>query len=74
MLNGKRNIQITYNKENFANFLFLFNQNTRKHIRTIENTQEKISKCQLAIFFDNTCTCLNENILAPYINICMFIH
>ena len=47
MLNDERNVQITYNMENFANFLFLFNQDTRKHIRTIENTE--ISFYQMSI-------------------------
>ena len=58
MLNGKRNVQITYNEENFANFSFLFNQDTRRHIRTIGNTEKKCIECQLAILFNNTC--LNE--------------
>ena len=64
MLNGKRNVQITYNMENFENFLFLFNQDTRTHIRNIENTEKKFIKFQLAILFNNTC--LNENILPSY--------
>ena len=60
MLNGKQNFQITCNMENFANFLFLLKQDTRKHIRTIENTENKFIKCQLTILFNNMC--LNENI------------
>ena len=52
MRNGKRNVQIVYNMEHFGNFLFLFNQDTRKHIRTIENTEKKFIKCQLAILFN----------------------
>ena len=71
MLNGKRNVLITCNMENFANFLFLFNQDTRKHIRNIENTEKKFIKCQLAILFNNTC--LNENILPTYTNIYIYI-
>ena len=43
------------NMENFANFSFLFNQNTRKHIRTNQNTEKKMIKCQLANLFNNTC-------------------
>ena len=54
MLNVERNVQRTYNMENFANFLFLFNQDTRKHIRNIENTEKKFIKCQLAILFNHT--------------------
>ena len=67
MLNGKRNVLKTYNMKNFAIFLLLFIQDTWQHIRTIENTEKKFIKCQLAIFFNNTC--FNENILPPYTNI-----
>ena len=51
----------------FANLLFLFNQDRRKHVGTIEYTEKKFIKCQLAILFNNTC--LNENILPSYTNI-----
>ena len=60
MLIIKLNVQITYNMVNYASFLFSLNQETWKHIRTIENTDKKIIKCQLAIPFNHAC--LNENI------------
>ena len=53
--------------ENFANFLFLFNQETRKLIRNIENIEKKLINCQLAVVFNETC--LNEDILPIYTNI-----
>ena len=53
--------------ENFANFLFLFNQETRKLIRNIENIEKKLINCQLAVVFKETC--LNEEILPIYTNI-----
>ena len=40
--------------ENFANFLFLFNQDTRKLIRNIENIEKKLINCQLAVVFNKT--------------------
>ena len=55
--------------ENFANFLFLFNQETRKLIRNIENIEKKLINCQLAVVFNETC--LNEDILPIYTNIYM---
>ena len=69
ILNGKRNVQIIYNMTNFANFLFIFNRDTRKHIGTFENTERKLIKCELAILFKNTC--LNENI---FMNIDIYIY
>ena len=56
--------------ENFANFLFLFNQETRKLIRNIENIEKKLINCQLAVVFNETC--LNEDILPIYTNIYMY--
>ena len=53
--------------ENFANFLFIFNQETRKLIRNIENIEKKLLNCQLAVVFNETC--LNDDILSIYTNI-----
>ena len=53
--------------ENFANFLFLFNQETRRLIRNIENIEKKLINCQLAVVFNETC--LNEDILSIYTSI-----
>ena len=58
--------------ENFANFLFLFNQETRKIIRNIENIDKKLINCQLAVVFNETC--LNEDILPIYTNIHIYIY
>ena len=58
--------------ESFANFLFLFNQETRKLIRYIENIEKKLINCQLAVVFNETC--LNEDILSIYTNIYVYIH
>ena len=41
---------------NFANFLFLFNRETRKLIRNIlKNIEKKLINYQLAIVFNETC-------------------
>ena len=53
--------------ENFANFLFVFSQETRRLIRNIENIDKKLINCQLAVVFNETC--LNEDILPIYTNI-----
>ena len=58
--------------ENFANFLFLFNQDTRRLISNIENIENKLINCQLAVVFNETClniyVCLQEHlmVLLPY--------
>ena len=57
--------------KNFANFLFLFNQETRRLIRKIENIEKKLINCQLAVLFNQTC--LNEDILPTYTNIYTYI-
>ena len=48
---------------NFKNFLFLFNQETRKLIRNIGNIEKKLTKCQLAVLFNET-----------YLNIYIYIY
>ena len=58
--------------KNFANFLFLFNQETRRLIRSIENIEKKLMNCQLAVVFNKIC--LNEDILPIYTNIYLFIY
>ena len=42
-------IQKCFVEHNFANFLFLFNQETRRLIRNIENIEKKLINCQLAV-------------------------
>ena len=52
--------------ENFANILFLFNQETRRFIRNIENIEKKFINCQPAVVFNETR--LNEDIEKKLIN------
>ena len=49
--------------ENYANFLFLFNQGTRRLIRNIENIEKKLINFQLAVVFNEIClnTFINMN-------------
>ena len=58
--------------ENFENFLFLFNQETGRLIRNIENIEKKLINCQLGVVFNKTC--LNEYILPIYTNIYIYIY
>ena len=57
--------------ENFAKFLFLFNQETRRLIRNIENIKKKLINYLLAVVFKEAC--LNEDILPIYTNIYIYV-
>ena len=46
---------------------FLFNQETRRLIRNIENIEKKSINCQLAVIFNETC--LNTTCIYVYIHV-----
>ena len=48
--------------EKFANFLFLFNQETRRLIRNIENVEKKINQMPFSC-------CIQQNLLEYYVTI-----
>ena len=56
---------------NLGKFLYQFHQETRKRIRELEELYKQLSKSKNAVAFNKSC--LNENILPKYSNICMYI-
>ena len=56
---------------NFGNLLYIQPDNVKRNIRNIETTENKLANAKIAVIFSNTC--LNENLLPRFSNICIYL-
>ena len=64
---GTRRPETYYSQQNFGSLLHQVSPNTRRLVRNIEQTNNKIINCEVAISFN--LVCLKEDILPGYTNL-----